>query len=145
MRISRVATVAALIGALAGSAAVTATPAQAVTRTQGAVTINCSWGSCSYYLSRSATREVNSRMGSYTGLTGFASVTAVCGAVGAVTALIGGLICEAGMLTNGAIIGDQIKEAAESHGARGACFKVTIAHGGIARWYSTNNGDFCKD
>ncbi|KUL22724.1 hypothetical protein [Actinoplanes awajinensis] len=145
MRSSRAVTVSALTLALAGAAALTATPAQAVTRTQGAVTVNCGWKSCSYYVSRSATRELNSRLDSYAGVGGAVAGTAVCAAVGAVTAVIGGLICEAGMAVNGAVIRDQIKEAAETHGDRGACFQTTIAHGGLLRWYSTDNGKFCKN
>jgi hypothetical protein len=132
------------------TASVTAAPARAsaagVGGTRGAVTVNCSWGSCSYYLSRSATKEVNSRIDNY--MAGGGAISGgVCLAIGAMTAVVGGVICGVGAAIGAGhawVIRDQVKEAAETHGSRGACFKVTRSHAGTL-WYSTNNGKFCKN
>jgi hypothetical protein len=50
---------------------------------------------------------------------------------------------------------DTIAQAAEHHGKKGACFKMTKAHvPALGPWgmvvnsythYSTNNGKYCKD
>jgi hypothetical protein len=130
-----------------GAALVAPAPASAVGGSKGAVTVNCSWGSCSYYLSRSATKEVNARIDSYLNAGTALSSGVVCVAIGAATAGLGGVICGVGVALAGAdaaMARVMIKEAAETHGSRGACFKITRSHIGT-RWYSTNNGKFCKD
>ncbi|MGI5127276.1 hypothetical protein ACQEVB_10735 [Pseudonocardia sp. CA-107938] len=123
-----------------------------VHKTVGAVTVNCSVGSCSIYISRSATKELNEHGdllvgGSTSGATGLAAALGISGQLAVVVG--------AAVTLNAQVVRDTIKQAAEHHGKKGACFKITKPHvpglGGLGMavnsytHYSTNNGPFCKD
>lgn len=146
-KMKRGAAVLSAAAALAAASILTTPTANAVDSSYGAVTTNCSWGSCSLYLSRSATKEVNSRIDALLA-GGTATSAAVCTALGTFATPVAGAIC-GGAAAYGAVNGiaarDSIKEAAEAHGPGGACFKVTKAHVSGQPYYSTNNGRFCKN
>ena len=150
----RILVILSVTAAVVVSALLAAPTASAREFTRGAVTVNCSWGSCSYYVSRSATRELNSRIAELQGGGALTAATA-CGVAGSVlaTPAVGvpaGLICGGAAGVDGFRIADSIKQAADrsEHPPNGACFKATFPHGPqgvLYHWYSTNNGRFCRN
>jgi hypothetical protein len=123
--------------AIVGSVAIATPPAQAKPQTYGAVTMNCGIASCSWYLSRSATKELNSRIKTDGGRIGAAvSALGLCKSAHPI-------ICFA-VAANGALAAISIQEAAENHPPNGACFKITKSPV-TPFYYSTNNGKYCKD
>ena len=150
----------AMLSCVAVSAA-TAPAAQAAGFTEGAITVNCSWGSCSYYFSRSSSKELDSRAAVIT-TAGTGAVTTACGALGVaagaatsatgpVAVAIGGAVtgaCGTAGGTRLALMMNALHEAAstQEHPPNGACFKITIPHGmpGSA-YFSTNMGKYCKN
>ncbi len=111
------------------------------------VTNNCGYATCSAYLSRSATRAAYEK--STVGGGGFAAVAAViCGALSTPPLTPVGVACFATAALHGPWIVQELSEAATQHGARGACLKVTYTKPPIPptiTWWSTNNGQYCKD
>ena len=108
------------------------------------VTTHC-WFSCSAYLSRSATRAAYQK--SKVGEGGFAAMAAViCGALSVPPLTPVGVVCFAAAALHGGWIAQELSDAVTQHGARGACLKVTyIQIPPAITWWSTNNGQFCKD
>ena len=143
----RLAAIATFLAACFAATVVNAPVASAdVTFTRGAVTVNCAYLSCSYYVSRSATQELNSRIGELAG-TGAGVGTIVCGTAGVVGTPLAGVLCGGLVAINGALITDSVKQAASKseHPPNGACFKINVRHGGGQPLYSTNNGKHCKN
>jgi hypothetical protein len=141
--IKRGTAVVAVTAAIAAGTALVAPTASASPHTIGPVTENCGFASCSYYLSRSATKDLYAK-------------STVAGGAGAA---FGGLMCltlgffppaaaacGAVVAVDGAWILQELADAATQHGSKGACFKMTeFAPTITGVYFSTNNGKFCKD
>jgi hypothetical protein len=132
---------------IASTTTVTA-PVRMAAHAVGPVTVNCGYVTCSAYLSRSATKEANSKLtiggGGYAG-----AATLYCGAITAAF-VPAGVACAAAAAVDGPWIAQEIQDAATQHGPKGACLKVTWTKpiGNIPptiTWWSTNNGRYCKD
>lgn len=123
-----------------------APPASAdVTHTYGPITENCSWGSCSWYLSRDATRKLHQMLEYDDAATvGAGGVCAVLGVATAGAALVPCGIVATMIRIQAEVVKKLVGDAVEDHGDRGACFKVTRSHVGTI-YPSTNNGKLCKD
>jgi hypothetical protein len=141
---------AAMLGTMAvtaGLSVATATPASAAGFTEGPVTVNCSWGSCSYYLSRSGTRKLNQALE----LLGGAEKggTAICTSIGlgsGGTAAAPCFVILAAVAGGGEVTKKLVADAVNDHPPNGACLKITKAHVPAGLVYpSTNNGKYCKD
>jgi peptidoglycan hydrolase-like protein with peptidoglycan-binding domain len=111
------------------------------------VTNHCGFATCSAYLSRSVTRAAYQK--STVGGGGFAAVAAViCGALSIPPLTPVGIACFAEAALHGQWIVQELSEAATQHGASGACLKVTYTRPPVPpaiTWWSTNNGQYCKD
>ena len=110
--------------------------------TLGAVTINCGYVTCSAYLSRSATLDAYQNEGEA------AAADELCDAFAELPPLA--VACEGIVLSQEALIDKELDDAATQHGANGACLKVTFTKiiGDIPpaiTWWSTNNGQYCKN
>jgi hypothetical protein len=122
-------------------------PAYAST-TVGPVTFNCGIVTCSAYLSRSATKAANQKLavggGAYAAITGV-----VCAPLMVPPLTPIGVACGAVAVFHGGWIAQSIQEAATQHGPRGACLKVTylrpVRGATTITYWSTNNGNYCKD
>lgn len=114
--------------------------------TIGPVTINCGLATCSAYLSRSVTKTAYGK--EIVGGGGYAATAGVICApllVPPLTPL--GIACGAAATVQGGWISQELSDAATQHGAKGACLKVTYTKIGppVITWWSTNNGQYCKD
>ncbi|WP_232663115.1 hypothetical protein [Pseudonocardia sp. TRM90224] len=115
--------------------------------TRGVVTVNCSVGSCSFYLSRAATKNLHEREGDGAALLRYLK-DEVChplqenkptAAAGALCALA---VAKPAVETY--VLRDNIRRAATEHGKKGACLKITVPHAPPILYISTNNGKYCK-
>ncbi|MEV7629892.1 hypothetical protein [Actinoplanes sp. NPDC089786] len=144
---------ASFVTGLASAALVTGValvPASAASAaTYGPVTTNCGVVTCSAYLSRSATKAVNEKLTLAGG--GYAGVgLIVCAPLAPPPLTPIGVACGVAATVQGAWIAQEVEDAAERHGARGACLKVTYTKpvGNVppqVTYWSTNNGKYCKD
>jgi peptidoglycan hydrolase-like protein with peptidoglycan-binding domain len=111
------------------------------------VTNHCGFATCSAYLSRSVTRAAYQK--STVGGGGFAAVAAViCGVLSIPPLTPVGIACFAEAALHGPWIVQELSDAATQHGASGACLKVTYTRPPVPpaiTWWSTNNGQYCKD
>ncbi|MEU8663883.1 hypothetical protein [Actinoplanes philippinensis] len=144
---ARLAALAVLGAAATGGAVAVPTPALAAS-TYGPVTINCGIGTCSAYLSRSATKAAYRKL--TVGGGGFAAAAAVvCAPLMTPPLTPIGVACGAVATVHGAWIAQSITEAATMHGSRGACLKATYTRPvrGLSTitYWSTNNGTYCKN
>ena len=145
----RYATIALTTIALAtGVALMPGSAAQAAT-TWGPVTVNCGIVTCSAYVSRSATKAANSKIGVGGGIYSGAAIV-VCAPLAPPPLTPVGVACAAAAAVQGPWIAQEISEAATQHGSRGACLKVTYTRQvqdipPTITYWSTNNGQFCKD
>jgi hypothetical protein len=113
--------------------------------TIGPVTVNCGIVTCSAYLSRSATRSVHDATdGIDTPNVDIPSVA--CEKLAELTAEAAPVTFVACM-ANAMWVLEELKRAAEDHGDRGACLKVTFTktRPPAVTYWSTNNGQYCKD
>jgi Putative peptidoglycan binding domain len=111
------------------------------------VTVNCGYVSCSYYLSRSSTKAIYDQ--AFAAEHGpEAATAAVCTAVGIAATPLAGVACGAIAASQGIWIWQEVIDASTQHGAKGACLKLTVNPllPFPAKFYwSTNNGQYCKD
>ena len=135
--------------ASASTAQPTATqaPEAQAASTYGPVTINCGYITCSAYLSRSATRAANEKLTVGEGIYHVVTME-ICDPLWVIPPL--GAACDAGAAVQGGWIAQEIGDAATKHGPRGACLKVTYTKpvGNLPpsiTWWSTNNGEYCRD
>ena len=128
-----------------GVALAPASAAQA-SSTAGPVTVNCGIVTCSAYLSRSATKAANEKItvggGAFAGL-----ALVVCAPLMTPPLTPIGVACGAAAAVQGPWIAQEIGEAATRHGDAGACLKVTYTRTKppVITYWSTNNGQYCKD
>jgi hypothetical protein len=109
------------------------------------VTTHCGYVTCSAYLSRSVTRAAYEK--SIVGAGGYAALAIlVCAPLHVPPLTPVGIACDATAAAQGPWIVQELSDAATQHGAMGACLKVTYAKVPPAiTWWSTNNGQYCKD
>ena len=109
------------------------------------LTINCGYVTCSAYLSRSVTRAAYEK--STVGAGGYAALAIlVCAPLHVPPLTPVGIACDVAATAQGPWIVQELSDAATQHGARGACLKVTFTKVPPAiTWWSTNNGQYCKD
>ena len=135
--------------ASASTAQPTATraPEAQAASTYGPVTINCGYITCSAYLSRSATRAANDELTAGDDIYHVVTVE-ICDPLWVIPPL--GAACEVVTAGQGVWIAEEIGDAATQHGPGGACLKVTYTKpvGNLPpsiTWWSTNNGEYCRD
>lgn len=144
---SAVRVIVTLFVAVAASVVLLPTASAQAATTVGPVTINCGALTCSAYLSRSATRAANDKLaaggGAYAALAG-----SICGPLGIAAPPVG-IACGTAAALHAGFIQQEIGDAATKHGTRGACLKVTFTRPykgkSTITWWSTNNGNYCKD
>ena len=141
--VRRVLTVLASVLLIGAGTSLFAPGAQAADLSVGALTVNCSWGSCSYYISRSGTKKLDRGLE----WSNPAEIAAGLGCLATGPALAG---CEAvaGVIAlHAETYKVLIHRAVTEHGRDGACFKLTHAHLAppLQMYPSTNNGRFCKN
>jgi hypothetical protein len=106
---------------------------------------NCGYATCSYYVTRESTKMLDDYF-SRNGLGVNSTTAVVCGALGYVTWGVGGAYCEITTI----VVQEQTNRAANDHGPKGACLKLTVTNGHgvgpeVPTYWSTNNGKYCHD
>ena len=135
----------------AGPAPAAAASASASASASGGslVTNHCGIVTCSAYLSRSATKAAYEKVNAAGGALDALGVV-VCAPFDVPPLTLVGVACTAVAEAQAGVIKQEITDAATQHGAKGACLKVTYTRpvAGLPptiTWWSTNNGQYCKD